>query len=139
MIAFTTCRKPGRDTKTLAENLALLVNGPYVSRGRKSVDEVVYFFQRKGFSRICFVNEEETKPGELAFFEKTWIAALKISNVVYYGGIKRTTAQCAALDKAGQNICDLFSLQEGEAVMKTSGAGIVFEIDEKKVLELVLK
>ncbi len=62
---ITTSRKPSRRSRTLGRDLARVIRGKYVTRGKGSLDELVSFSRRQGHTRVIFVYDIHGNPGKL--------------------------------------------------------------------------
>jgi hypothetical protein len=54
----TTSRYSSKGLRDLSKSFAIVFSGEYISRGKKSFDELVSYARKKGHSRICVVSSD---------------------------------------------------------------------------------
>ncbi|MEK6982835.1 MAG: hypothetical protein AABX38_07915 [Candidatus Micrarchaeota archaeon] len=65
---FTTSRYCSKSTKELAKQLSSIFNTVYISRTKKSIDELASYSRKVGEHRICIVKEnKENIPAFIEF------------------------------------------------------------------------
>ena len=68
MILVTTSRKPSRNTRIFARNLANLIpNALYAARGKASVDDIASLASSKGLAKIAIACDRKGNPGRIEF------------------------------------------------------------------------
>jgi rRNA maturation protein Rpf1 len=63
---FTTSRYASVETKKLARRLAEEKNGLFLSRGKKTIEELVEFARKRGEELIAIIEEEGGKPAKIS-------------------------------------------------------------------------
>ncbi len=79
---ITTSRYSSEKTRRLAKSIAARLETFYVSRGKKSIDDIVDYARRKGESEIIVVEEEKGVPA--------FVAVIEVSETGAWKWVKRT-------------------------------------------------
>ena len=151
MILTTTSRNPGIATRKVARRLSELVPySLYTPRGVRNIEKLVALARKKGYRRICIVNEKKKKPAEMAFIivdAKAWdwhSKVLKIKNVEIdkeYAKERIDEIKVEGADVDKKQIVEMFDIEEfadedaeDVGVLKAAKDELVFYYNDVKIM-----
>lgn len=144
MILITTGRKPCKKTRTFARKLANLIpHSLYLTRGKKSIYDLIEIARNKGFTNIAFVMDFKGNPSKIDFIslgkkEWDWIEkSLKMKSIF----ISEKRLRADEIKVEGNNkkfFIDIFCIDEdveADLVLKTGKDFFSFKKNEEEFLK----
>ncbi|MEM0372412.1 MAG: hypothetical protein QXO69_01020 [archaeon] len=143
MLLVTTSRKPSKNTRAFARQLANLVPGSvYAPRGKASVDDLASVARSKGLKKIAIVSDRCGNPGKIEFARVSrssweWAETLLIKSVSF----KPLKSRFDEI-RISEELSGLFSAEsddEAEFTAEKKEHEISFSLGGKKLMVIKLK
>ena len=145
MILTTTSRNPGIATRKVARRISELVPySLYTPRGARNIEKLVELARKKGYRRICIVNEKKKQPAEMQFVvvdASGWDwhpKTLKVKAVeVAEGNEKLDELRIeGAGKKLVEELFDIESFADAEDVLRAGKNELVFYCNDVKIMHI---